>query len=330
MDSKTVKIVAGMMVALALLMGIFAYQTSKNLTQAPPDVALEPVDAPAPVQAATLGVVAVKPIRAHQVIKPEDVELHPLAVMPPNYFEDMSAVVGRAPLADIDVGVPLTARYFGNVSPLAQSIPPNHKAIALRIDEVVAVGSFVRPGDIVDVLLYVRGGRSGATESVTQSRVLLHEARVLAFEEQLLQPPVQPAEGEDNTPRRGTARRIQTVVVAVPQVDVTRVMLGASLGELRLALHGASGGTADLLHAESTFGDVRPRLASYSEPEVVTRFSRGDDQVITLKELTALQSGPRTRGSGRTRAARSAGSSQVIVHRGTETHRVSYDGKTLK
>src|SRR5690606_3394811 len=127
------KITAAVMVTLAVIMGIFAFQTSRHLTQPPAEVAVAPEPKAEPVQAQTMGVVAVRPIAAYQVIKPEDVELHPLAVMPPNHFEDVSAVVGRAPVTGIDVGVPLTNRYFGNRSVLAQSIPPDHKAIALRI-----------------------------------------------------------------------------------------------------------------------------------------------------------------------------------------------------
>src|SRR5688572_26350942 len=165
MNSTAGKITASVLVVVAIILAVIAYQTSKGLSRPPPDIVVAPSQTQ--TEPGTRGVVAVKPIRAYQPIKAEDVDVLPLAVVPLHYFQDPSSVIGRAPITDIDVGVPLTGRYFGNVSVLAQSIPAGHKAIALRIDEVIAVGNFVQPGDIVDVLVYVRGGGAEAGTATT-------------------------------------------------------------------------------------------------------------------------------------------------------------------
>lgn len=337
MNSTAVKAIAAVLVAAAIILTLIAYQTSKQLSKPPPEIVVQtPAAETEPV---TLGVLAAKPIRAYQPIKPEDVEVHPLAVVPPNYFKDPAEVVGRMPIADIDVGVPVTGRYFGNVSPLAQSIPPGHKAIALKIDEVIAVGSLVQPGDIVDVLLYVRGDINASNQTESQARVLLKSARVLAYDDHLMTAPVEQDATEagpnGTTVQKPTVsqqpRRTQTVVVAVPDADTTRVMLGASLGELRMALHAApkrgeaeddgfvsnDGSTTAIANAE--------RLAVYGQGP-----GKGDAQTITLRELTALKHGRETprRATGIARAPKEPPA--AIVHRGGSTEKVSRDGIVLK
>ncbi len=60
-------------------------------------------------------------------------------------------MVGRIPLVDVDAGAPITHRYFKEGNILAKVIPAGHQALALEVNEVIAAGGFVRPGDQVDV-----------------------------------------------------------------------------------------------------------------------------------------------------------------------------------
>ena len=341
MNSTAVKVIAAVLVVAAIILTLIAYQTSKQLSKPPPDIVVQPPTGG--TEPATLGVLAAKPIHAYQPIRAEDVEVHPLAVVPPHYFKDPSEVVGRVPIADIDVGVPLTGRYFGNVSALAQSIPPGHKAIALKIDEVIAVGSLVQPGDIVDILLYVRGNENPGAATDTQARVLLKAARVLAYDERvLLQPVQQESVDEDKNgpgvpqkPVAQQARRIQTIVVAVPDADTTRVMLGASLGELRLALHGAPkrGEAAEDVTDSFMEGTATPAALAKAERLAIygADVADSDEQTITLRELTALKHGRAApRGAGGAAPGPKKEAASAIVHRGATTEKVTRDGIVLK
>jgi len=92
----------------------------------------------------------------------------------------------------------------------------------------------VRPGDIVDVLVYLHSDTSNKVD-IIQARILLKDALVLASDDHIVSPPP----GAQPNPN-AQQRHERTVVVAVPDAEVTRVMLGASLGDVRLALHGQS------------------------------------------------------------------------------------------
>lgn len=226
MSSTTLKIVAVVSVLLAVVLAIVGFQLSRNYAEQA-QKAQERVQQQQVQQ--TLAVVALKPLAAYKPIARDAVALVPVSIAPADPYESIDDVVGKVPLVDVDAGAPVTRRYFKEGNVLARIIPPGHQAVSVEVNDVVAVGGFVRPGDIVDLLLYLRGG-SGIDEP--QSRVLLKDVRVLAYEERIIDRP----EGiKDDEKQRA---RVRTAVLAVPDKDTTRVMLGASLGELRLALHG--------------------------------------------------------------------------------------------
>ncbi|MFA5939833.1 MAG: Flp pilus assembly protein CpaB [Sinimarinibacterium sp.] len=226
MSSTTLKIVAVVSVLLAIVLAVVGFQLSRNYAEQAQKA--QERQQQQDVQQ-TLAVVALKPLAAYKQIARDAVALVPVSIAPADPYESIDDVVGKVPLVDVDAGAPVTRRYFKEGNVLARIIPPGHQAVSVEVNDVVAVGGFVRPGDIVDLLLYLRGG-SGLDEP--QSRVLLKDVRVLAYEERIIDRP----EGiKDDEKQRA---RVRTAVLAVPDKDTTRVMLGASLGELRLALHG--------------------------------------------------------------------------------------------
>lgn len=232
MSSTALKTLAVVLVVAAAILGFVAYQFSQGLTQPGQTTVQEQQKRPQPGEDQVLAVVAVNKVPAYEPIKKEDVGLVPISVEPPQYFTDVGEVVGRTPLRTISVGTPVTNRAFGSANTLARAIPPGSQAMSLEISDVIAVGGFVKPGDMVDVLIYLRA--SGQAIEKSQSRVLLKKARVLGYEERLIN--AEPKGGDDE---RRQSRRQRTAVLAVPEGDTTRVMLGASVGDLRLALRGS-------------------------------------------------------------------------------------------
>lgn len=227
MSSTALKIIAAVTVALALALAFIGWRVSKQYAENAEKATRDAQAAPQ-----ILAVVAREPLAAYKPIRKEAVVLAPLAIAPTDYYSSLDEVVGRVPLVDIDAGAPVTGRYFKEGNAVSRIIPPGHQALSVEVDDVVAVGGFVRPGDVVDVLVYLRTG-SGVPQ--TQARVLLPRIRVLAYEERVIDRPqgLKAEEGGDD--RR---RRVRTAVLAVPEADTTKLVLGASLGELRLALHG--------------------------------------------------------------------------------------------
>lgn len=261
------KILAIVMLVVAGVAGLVAYRMSVEYARAP-----QPIPESAEqeeVIPTTLVVVALEPLAANAQIQRDDVALTPVTIAPARYFANVDDVVGRVPLVDIDAGAPVTPRYFRDANVLARIIPADSKAMSLQIDEVVAVGGFIRPGDTVDVLVFLRG--SGSSDA--QARYLLRSALVLGYEERVIDRP----EGVDDS-SAARRQRVRTAVVAVPDKDVPRVMLGASLGELRLALHGQ--GETD---SASRPGEL-PLAASAS-----VRSTEFSTDVITREELVGIE-----------------------------------------
>jgi pilus assembly protein CpaB len=314
MSSTALKIMALAALVLAIGLGLIAYKMSQDIGR--PAASTPPGSSGAP--APTMAVVALKPLRAYAPVPADAVTLVPVAVLPEEYFGKTEDVVGRAPLTDVPTGTTLAPRFFREANTLVRSIPPGFQAMSLEINDVIAVGGFVRPGDLVDVLLYIRS--TGREVEDSQARILLREARVLAYEDRVLNDvelsdglpatPGLPAPGDSSarTAQQQRIRRIRTAVLAVPEAETTRVMLGASLGELRLSLRGAQ---PEEGMEPTAPGEIQP-VAAAAAPLDAARA----EQVITLRELSAIRKRQQAGGSG-------TEVPPVIIYRGSEVQRVS-------
>src|SRR5690606_18861743 len=103
-------------------------------------------------------------------------------------------------------------------------------------------------GDHVDVLLYLRAGNEVVDESSAQ--VVLRDVRVIGFGQEIQQGEETVTTTENgektadeatssarNSDRTGASSR--SAILAVNERDMTKLMLAANSGELRLALRGA-------------------------------------------------------------------------------------------
>ncbi len=281
MNSSTgMKIAAAVMAVVAVALGVLVANSYRQST-AEAEAARAAAEAQQAQVPQTLAVVAVKPLEAYQAIPRDALTLVPVSVAPAKYFTNLDEVVGRIPLVDVDAGAPVTPRYFSEGNALARVIPDGHQALSLEINDVISVGGFVRPGDIVDVLLYLRGGSGVAS---AQARVLLKKARVLAYEDRIIDRP----DGLEDTETPDNRRRVRTAVLAVPETEATRVMLGMSMGELRLALHGAAPATRA---PEPTSDSGLPLTA---EAVAAIEATKVPDQVISVEELARIKPPPAT------------------------------------
>lgn len=238
MSSNAIKIIAIVFVVLAVILAVIGYKMTRNYAETATKATQQIQAQVANQQTLVDVVVAVKPLLADQPITTDDVKVVGVAVPPPDFYKNVDDVVKRVPKIDVDIGTPLTPRIFGEQDPLAKLLPAGHKAVSLVLSDVIGVGGFVRPGDVVDVLVYLHNDQTNKVDPA-QARILLQDALVLASDERVIQPPTatsQQQPGQQPSPQQ-QQRRERTVVVAVPDDQVTRVMLGASMGEVRLALH---------------------------------------------------------------------------------------------
>lgn len=298
MSSNAIKIIAGVFGVLAIILAIVSYKMSRSYAQ----TAAAPVQTAAQAQGqtavvpTTLVVVATKPLIADQPISKDAVALIPVQVAPQDYFANVDDVVNRTPLIDVDAGAPITPRFFKEANQLAKLIPAGDQALSLELNDVLGVGNFVKPGDVVDVLVYLKNDTSNKIDPA-QARILLKDALVLAYDEHITTPikdDKQDAAAAARAQQQGRHQR--TIVIAVPKDDVTRVMLGASLGDLRLALHGAEpidvgtvATTADTPVASGADAQAATGLPLSDDAKAKLDASKPTDNVITSAELAAVK-----------------------------------------
>ncbi len=106
---------------------------------------------------------------------------------------------------------------FGEKVTIVQSLGPNTRAIAIRVEAATSVGGFVTPGDRVDVLL--TQGRGEALKTVT----IIQNVRVIGVDQQ----------ADENKDAPSVAR---TVTLEVSPEDSQKLALAQKAGTLSLTL----------------------------------------------------------------------------------------------
>ena len=272
--------------AAGLCAGVATYLTVSAVGRNSPSqgLALPPIDVrqPAPTGRDTRTViVAAAPLRFGTPLTPDvlaEVEW-PAPSVPAGAFTTREALLGpggqRTVLASIAKNEPILAGKItgpGQRGTLAAVIEPDMKAITIRVDDVLGVAGFVQPDDRVDVLL-TRNERA-ASPSPSQvsgaafSDLLLQNVRVLAIDQ--------------IADRSGQAKPAKAVTIEVTAEDSQKVALGASVGQLSLALRQAGSlnttearriGIEDLSKLPNGVESAKP--ATVSSPIVtVTRGAR--------------------------------------------------------
>lgn len=213
------KIFAGVLIAVALVLGLFAWTLSRR----PAPVAVTPA-----THASFPVVVATRTLSAGKAITLDDLRVQPLPINPNGAFTEPAQLAGRVPNAEIGADSPVLESQLS--SGLAERVEPGERALAVRVDEGNAVGNRLRPGNFVDVFFTLKrdGGSMGNGGEIdrTQARLLMSKVRVLAFGNAT-------ASGDSAGDPNGMVR---TAVLAVPVADVDRLTLAESAGRLIFAL----------------------------------------------------------------------------------------------
>lgn len=309
MNSIVLRSLAGVLAAGALLAAWLGYRLGSESAEpeAPPPAAQVPVATPA--------VLAARPIVPGQLIGAEDVVLGSVEGPAPKGLRRVEAVVGRLAVAHVAQGEAVLAAHLAQQGAVTPLLGAGERAVALKVDDVVAVGGFLRPGDRVDVLLYLRAERE--TDNQASAQVALENLRVLAVGELVPEsgdaPEAVPEKGgltarsagesrEDAKKKAGASR---SVVLAVPAAEAARLMLAASGGTLRLALRG----NAELARAEAAGA-----VPTAARPLQLSELARGAD--------SAVRAG-RAGQASRPAAARVESGHRVTGYRGEQVEVVS-------
>ncbi|WP_322046900.1 Flp pilus assembly protein CpaB [Paraburkholderia sp. J67] len=287
------KIAAGLLIAAALMLGLFAVMLARRAPE--PQPIAQPVTT---TQALTPVVVATRTLQAGQPIPADALRVQPLPIHPIGSVSDSALVAGRVPLADIAADTPVLDQQLS--SSLAASLAAGERAVAVRVDETNAVGNQLRAGNYVDVFFTLRRDGSGVGGEVgrTQARLLIAKARVLVFGAQ----PDDASAGGQRTSNFGTQNAVpRTAVIAVPVTQVDQLSLAQSQGQLILALRNP---TDDDQVDPAAFGPQPGvlKVVSKATPDGATRAAAGIalDQLAggsAPKPVVVTQAAPRQAGA---------------------------------
>lgn len=241
------KILAGVLLLLAIVLGIGAWMLGKDPAR-PATAAASTSAFPTPKTELHAVVVAARPIAAGQRLAAEDLKVAQFPAAIAHSTNDTSTVLGRTTTVALATDAPLFEQHL--ISGLALQLEPGQRAVSVAVREPMAAGHHVRPGDFVDVFFTLED-KSGETKVDAQTRLLLARTRVLAYGGASVENPPSAAQGSDangaaSSQRMGSNARqdgpngrqnpANTAVLALPLSDVQRLTLAEKFGHLSLAL----------------------------------------------------------------------------------------------
>lgn len=171
-------------------------------------------------------VVADKDLDIGTVLTEEHVKVvdWPAESMPDGYAGSPVEVIGRGLLVPLSGNEPILVSKLAPTEAgggLSIIIPPGKRAMSVRVDDVVGVAGFARPGTRVDVVVTLTGA---STEQDPATRLILQNIQVLAAG-QTIQRDIQ-----------GEPEAVPVVTLMVTPEEGEVLALAATEGQVQLAL----------------------------------------------------------------------------------------------
>ena len=266
---KLTKIIAGILLVLAVALALLAWQLMRSQAAPSPAVpaatpasesAPSTAPLPAPIVPLHTVVVLAQAVPAGHKLTAEDVTLAEFPVPIEGAFSSTDPVIGQTTALALAPKAPIFEQNL--LSGLALQLDPGQRALSIAVNEGMAAGNRVRPGDFVDVFVTL-GDAQQQSPVDTQSRLLLARTRVLAYGGATVETPVPtPAQearqeaaeqasrmgngnlaGSPNAPNSASRtdpalrpENAKTAVLAIDLNDVQRLTLAEKYGQLTLAL----------------------------------------------------------------------------------------------
>ena len=156
----------------------------------------------------------------------------PASSVPVGAFTSLQEAMssGRVVLRPITVGEPILASKVsgtGGRATLSANLPKDMRAVSIPINTVAGVAGFVRPGDVVDVMLTRQIPGEGADTADKMTHVVLENVLVLATDQQADEKSTQPAVSQTATlqtdlfgaQKLALAREVGTFTLALRNVE---------------------------------------------------------------------------------------------------------------
>ncbi|WP_347903828.1 Flp pilus assembly protein CpaB [Pseudomonas purpurea] len=307
MNSRFTMALAVLLLVGALIAGYWGLVLSRQPQAAPvaapvQPTAVEKTVATAEDQTRQPVVVLLHDVPPFTPLTAADLTLEKLRSAPAGSLASLDQAIGRTPWRHLNAGTWLSDDSFEAGGPLARMIHRDERALAVAVDEVISAGGQLIPGDYVDVLLFLRQDVSNPQQS---AQIVVPALRILGVGEQLGltndgKPASSTSSPEDKLKQEQRRTAARTVVLAVPEQLLSRLMLATQVGTLRLAVR----------------SNEEQRLAKYwaGKSDSSSHLSAADSRLAQFNQL-ALGSAPKGLASNGPTGARPA----VEVIRGNQT-----------
>ncbi|SNR71453.1 pilus assembly protein CpaB [Methylobacillus rhizosphaerae] len=316
MSGSVLRVIAILLFIGAVLMGWYGLRAG---SPAPAPVVAEP-----PPVVKYNQVIASQDIAAGHVILSEDLAIEEAETRNPLAYTSTADVIGKVVEVDVVKGSVIQPNYFPQRGEAALLLKSGERGVAVKVDEVIGVGGFAKPGDHVDVLVYLNG--NGSSDSESSAQTIVKDVRVLSYG-QTLQDAAKPAEQTDAAesklalPTSSDAKKKEeeekkkalegrSAVLAVKEEDVSRLMLAASGGSLRLSLRGVMPEPEPEKAADGKV--VKEKVSDFIALPEIANVKTKTVAVKTVAGKKVVQSAPVT---------------SVVIHAGEKTETVSFKGQ---
>jgi pilus assembly protein CpaB len=153
----------------------------------------------------------------------------PTDATPDGAFEDADKLVGRVVTVQIAAREPVTDYKLapeGSAAGLSAVIPEGYRAMTVKVDDVVGVAGFARPGSLVDVVVVIQPTDSTTGGSGPISKIVLQNIKVLASGQNI----DQPKNGDRD------AQQVKAVTLQVTPEEAEKLALASTEGKLQLVM----------------------------------------------------------------------------------------------
>jgi len=170
-------------------------------------------------------VVATKEILPGATISTEMVKTvsWPKNSLPVGYFAAPKEAVGKVVMTKTLAGEPVTkSKLTGAGAGLTVRLTPGHRAMAVKVDEIVGVSGFIAPNDRVDVITTVEApGKKSRNQKV--SKIILQNKRVLSVAQKIER-------------EKGEPKVVRSITLEVTPEEGEKLTLASLQGKVILAL----------------------------------------------------------------------------------------------
>ena len=168
-------------------------------------------------------------------------------------IDEATTRIARRPLAQGEPVLEATLYPIGAAGGLGAVITDKHRAVSVKVDNVIGVAGFVVPGSRVDVMATIR--RVDRSPSLPYSKVILQDVRVLAVDQKL------------EEVKSGEPELVNVVTLEVSPKQAEHLIYAAHEGRLQLALRGP-GDDAEVATRSIGVADIMDNPRSAKAPVV--------------------------------------------------------------